>query len=536
MIDSSYLAADTAEPILRLSVGDLLRQVAEEYPDRKALISVAPERDAREWTYAELLEDAEHAAAWLLERFKPGEHITVWSPNLAEWVVLQHGAALAGLVLVTANPNLRGAELAYVLDQSDSVAVAYADEFRGTDMAALLVDVVAKVPAIRERIQFNGWLDQIRAVPVHRDAFPQVDPDDPVQLQFTSGTTGFPKSATLRHAAMITNASYIHKRAQSSDGTVWVSAMPLFHTAGCGMAGLGTITQRGTLVLTELFDPTLVMSSIESYRADCYAGVPAMLQALLALPNFDEYDVSALEVVMSGGDTVPPAVVQSCEQRFGVRFTTVYGQTELSPIVTQTSPDDTLEDKSRTVGRPLWHVEVQIVDPITGKVVDCGEVGEICARGYQVMAGYYHMPEATAETIDDDDWLHTGDLGTLDQRGYLCVTGRLKDMLIRGGENIYPREVEDVLIGHDAVTSVVVVGIPDERWGESVSAVVRITDGAAVTSTELHDFVRERLAPHKTPKRWFIIDEMPINAMGKLQKFRLKERIADNELAELPER
>ncbi|OUZ12402.1 long-chain fatty acid--CoA ligase [Aeromicrobium sp. PE09-221] len=535
MLTTSLVAPDESAPILDLSIGDLLRRVAAEVPDRTALVSVAPEREPRTWTYAELLSDAEHAAQWLLERFEPGEHIAVWAPNVPEWVVLQHGAALAGLVLVTANPALRGAELAYLLDQSDSVGIAYAAGFRGTDMGAILNEVLPQLKGVREQIPFEGWLDQIRDNHSDDRDLPTVDPGSAAQLQYTSGTTGFPKGARLGHRAMLTNASYIHRRAQSSEATVWVSAMPLFHTAGCGMAGLGTITQRGTLVLCELFDPTLVLDSIVTWGADHYLGVPAMLRGLLAHPDFDSYDFSRLEVVLSGGDTVPPDVVTAVEDRFGVRFTTVYGQTELSPIIAQTSPDDSTDDKCHTVGRPLWNVEIAVLDPLTGEVVALGEVGEICARGYQQMLGYYNMPDQTAETIDADGWLHTGDLGTLDERGYLRVTGRLKDMVIRGGENIYPREVEDVLIQHEAIATAIVVGVPDERWGESVAAVVSLSSDVTPTGQELHDFVRTHLAPHKTPKAWYVADELPTNAMGKLQKFRLRESIVSGELAPLPQ-
>lgn len=534
-LTSSYWPSDTNAEILDTSVGELLRSVAAAVPDRTAIASVSPEETTRTWTYRELLDDAEHAAHWLLERFEPGDHITVWSPNLAEWVILQHGAALAGLVLVTANPSLRGAELTYVLEQSGSVGIAFADEFRGTNMRELLTDVLPAVPAIREHIAFTGWLDQVRAVDTSARTLPVVDPTSPAQLQYTSGTTGFPKAAKLSHRAMLTNASYVHRRALSGDGATWVSAMPLFHTAGSGMACLGTLTQRGTLVLCVVFDPELVLRSIEQYHATHYLGVPAMLRAILDNPSFDKHDVSSLRVLQSGGDTVPPELVEECESRFDVRFTTVYGQTELSPIIAQTSPEDSTYDKCTTVGRPLWNVEVSIRDVIDGAIMPVGEIGEICARGYQTMLGYHNMPDQTHATIDREGWLHTGDLGSIDSRGYLRVTGRLKDMIIRGGENIYPREVEAVLTRHPAVVTATVIGIPDEKWGESVAAVITLDDGQSVTGAELHDFVRSHLAPHKTPKAWYRAGQLPTNAMGKLQKFRMREQIQSGELESLPD-
>ena len=531
----SVFPADTSRPVWDISVGELLRQAAADVPQRPVLISIATDRDPRTWTYAELLDDAEHAAAWLLQRFQPGDHIAVWAPNLPEWVVLQYGAALAGMVLVTANPALRGGELAYVLRQSRAVGVAYAESFRGTDMASLMQEVLPRLPASVVAVPFTGWLDQIRAVTVAAARLPVVDPSSATQIQFTSGTTGFAKAAVLRHMAMVTNAAYVRARGNSPEHATWVSAMPLFHTAGCGMAGMGTLTQRGTLVLAESFDPGLMLQAVGQYRADVLIGVPAMLNALLAHPDLDAYDVNSLQLVMSGGDSVPPAQVEACERTFGVGFSTVYGQTELSPIVTQTSPDDTIEDNRSTAGRPLWNVDVAILDAAGQAVPVCSE-GEICARGYQRMIEYLDMPEATSATIDSDGWLHTGDLGQMDARGYVTVTGRLKDMIICGGENIYPREIEDVLHQHPAVANAVVLGLQDPDWGESVAAVIQLqSDTETPTVPQLREFVRARLAPHKTPRSWYVSGTLPINAMGKLQKFRLRDQIQANELQSLAE-
>ncbi len=529
-LTESLFHADTSRPVLEVTVGELLRQAAASEPDRPALISIAPERDPLTWTYAELLDDAEHAAAWLLERFEPGDHLAVWAPNVPEWIVLQYGAALAGMVLVTANPALRGAELAYVLRQSRAAGVAYVEAFRGTDMGALVQQVLPELPEELAAIPFSGWLEQVRSTPVDRARLPVVDPSSPTQIQFTSGTTGFPKAAVLRHAAMVTNAEYVHVRGGAPEHVTWVSAMPLFHTAGCGLAGMGVFARRGTLVLVEVFDPTLVLEAVQTYRAQVLGGVPTMLQALLAAHNARPLDVASLQVIMSGGDTVPPALVEACEQTFGVGFSTVYGQTELSPIVTQTSPEDAVEDNRGTAGRPLWNVDVAILDR-SGRVVPTGTEGEICARGYQCMIGYLDMPDETAGTIDAEGWLHTGDLGRMDSRGYVTVTGRIKDMVIRGGENIYPREIEDVLRQHRAVAGAVVLGIPDAHWGETVAAVIQPAPAADPPSAQdLHAHVRKHLAPHKTPTSWYVSESLPTNAMGKLQKFRLREDIDAGEL------
>ncbi len=532
-LTESLFGADTSRPVLDLSVGELLRQAAADLPERPVLISIAVDRDPRTWTYAQLLDDAEHAAAWLLQRFRPGDHIAVWAPNVPEWVVLQYGVALAGMVLVTANPALRGGELTYLLRRSRAAGVAYAESFRGTDMASLLGQVLAELPEPLVAVPFTGWLEQIRAASVDGVRLPAVDPSSATQIQFTSGTTGFPKAAVLRHRAMVTNADHIRARGNWPEHATWVSAMPLFHTGGCGMAGMSTLVQRGTLVLAETFDPGLTLQAVEQYRAELFIGVPTMLKALLADPGLNSYDLTSLQVIMSGGDTVPPELIEACERTFGVGFSTVYGQTELSPILTQTSSDDTNEDNRHTAGRPLWNVDVAILDA-TGNVVPVGSEGEICARGYQKMMEYLDNPQETAATIDADGWLHTGDLGAMDSRGYLTVTGRLKDMIIRGGENIYPREIEGVLQQHPAVATAVVLGLQDPDWGETVAAVVQLQpDTDSPTGAQLQEFLRARLAPHKTPRSWYTSDTLPTNATGKLQKFRLREQIQADELPAL---
>jgi acyl-CoA synthetase (AMP-forming)/AMP-acid ligase II len=310
--------------------------------------------------------------------------------------------------------------------------------------------------------------------------------------------------------------------------------MPLFHTAGCAMGVLGCAHVRAAYVLCQLFEPGLVLTAAQAHRGDVLAGVPTMLIAMLGHPDFERFDLSRLSAVLSGGSPVPPELVRRVEDRFGVRFTAVYGQTELSPVVTQTSPDDAPEDKAFTAGRPLPQVEVAVCDPLTTATVPLGETGEICARGYQAMLGYFDMPGRTAETIDEDGWLHTGDLGVLDGRGFLRVTGRLKDMIIRGGENIYATEIEQVLFTHPGVRDVAVLGLPDPEWGEIVGAVVvPAQSGKPPAADQLHDLCRRELAPHKTPARWFLATELPLTGSGKIQKFRLRELIDRGELTEL---
>ena len=532
-LTESLWPMDTSRPVLDTTVGELLRQAATEAPDTLALVSVAPERDARTWTYVELRDDAERAAAWLLDRFRPGEHIAVWAPNVPEWLVLQYGAAFAGLVLVTINPALREQELEYTLDRSHAVGVFFVDSFRGTDMAALARAVLPTVPAVRQAIAFDGWLDEVRCTG-KRAELPVVDPWSATQIQFTSGTTGSAKPAVLTHRAMVTNAAFVRDRCDASPGATFATALPLFHTAGCGLAVMGSIHHRGTVVVAEIFDPSTMLQALQDYRAEVFGGVPAMLAALLAHPGLAGFDLGALRVVMSGGDAVPPALVEGWAKVCGAAASAVYGQTELSPIICQTRPSDSREDNIFTAGQPLPQVEVSVVDPGTGVVQPVGVEGEICARGYQLMLGYLDMPAETAQTIDADGRLHTGDLGTMDARGYVRVTGRLKDMIIRGGENIYPREIEEILAAHPAVADAIVLGLPDPEWGESVAAVVRSAPAQpAPTPEELHHYLRERLAPHKTPKSWYIAENLPVTALGKLQKFRLRDQIINGELRPL---
>ncbi|MEW2395178.1 AMP-binding protein [Streptomyces sp. NPDC046862] len=536
----SHWPADTSRPVLDLTVGDVLRRAAAAVPERVALAEVAPpgsslsgaDRTDRTWTYAELLNDAEHAASWLAARFEPGEHIAVWAPNLPEWVVLQYGAALAGLVLVTVNPALREAELEHVLSQSRAAGLLLADSFRGTDMAATADRLRPRLSLLREQISFTGWLDETRRTPT--GPRPPVDPAAAAQIQYTSGTTGVPKGALLHHRGLVTNAAFVAARAQFPEGAVWASALPLFHTAGCGLTVLGTALNTGTLVLQQLFDPQLALDALQKWRATLFAGVPVMHAALLAHTGFDSFDLQALDILVSGGDIVPPALIEEAEHRFGARFSTVYGQTELSPVIAQTSPDDSAHDKRYTTGRPLWQVEVKIVSPGGADTVPPGETGEIRARGYQVMLGYHDLPDSTARTVDADGWLHTGDLGTMDERGFVTITGRLKDLIIRGGENIYPAEIETALAAHPLVRQAVVLGVPDREWGEQIAAVISPADpGRPPAAAELHDHLRSALAPHKTPRHWYVADDIPANAMGKIQKFVLLHRITDGELTEL---
>ncbi|MBP2479362.1 acyl-CoA synthetase (AMP-forming)/AMP-acid ligase II [Crossiella equi] len=531
-LTESYWPADADAEVLDFTTGDLLRHGARHVPHRLALVEVAPpgapsltgaERTDRTWTYAQLHETALRCANWLLRHFRPGDRITVWAPNVPEWLVLQYGAALAGLVLVTANPALRPAELRYVLTQSGSAGLFHVDTFRGTAMAGTAAEMESTVDGLRV-VSLTGWLKEVEELAASEADLPPVSPDDPVQIQYTSGTTGFPKGALLHHRGMVTNASFVARRAGFPEGGVWATGLPMFHTGGSGMSVLGCASAFGTFVLCQYFDPTLVLDALERYRADLFAGVPTMMLGVLEHPEFASRNLGSVKIVASGGASVPPALVRRAEEAFGARFFTVYGQTEVGAIATATKPEDSDEDKANTVGQPLWQIEVSIVDPTTGARVPVGEQGEIWLRGYQRMLAYYDLPEETAATIRPDGWLRTGDIGTMDSRGYVRITGRSKDMIIRGGENIYPREIEDLLVRHPAIADAVVVGLPDEQWGEVVAAVLRPAPGLPLPPVaELHQYCRDHLAPHKTPRSWHSTDAFPLTASGKIQKFRVVE-------------
>jgi fatty-acyl-CoA synthase len=502
------------------TIGSLLTEAAADAADQVALVAVDANAERRCWTYGELLGEAERTARALLTRFEPGERVAVWAPNVPEWLFLQLGAALAGLTQVTINPAYRARELAYVLKQSRAAGVFFTPEYRGTSMTALIAEVRTQTPELREAVSLADW-DTFRASAIDVP-LPRVVPEDAAQIQYTSGTTGFPKGALLHHYGMTNNARFIAERNGIQRHAVWLSQMPLFHIAGSQINVLGAIWARARQLLCN-FDPGLVLRLIEEEHVEFMLGAPTMYRMMLDHPGFSPGALASLRAVCAGGMVIPPQLVRTFEEQLGIRFTIVYGMTETCGISIQTSPDDTLKDKANTIGRPLPHVEVKIADPSSGVALAAGELGEICVRGYLVMHGYFEMPEATRATIDADGWLHSGDLARMDARGYVSIEGRVKDVIIRGGENIYPREVEEVLSTHPAIAAVAVVGLPDETYGEQVGAFVRLRAGEIANDEELFAFCRRQLAPYKTPKIWEFVDDFPLTPSGKVQKFILRD-------------
>jgi fatty-acyl-CoA synthase len=529
-LTEAYWPADESIAIEESTVGSALRAAAAEHGDRTALVEGTPGRpeDRRRWTFAEMLTAAERVAAALLERFEPGERVAVWAPNIPEWILLELGAGLAGIVLVTVNPAYKAKELDYVLRQSGSSGIFLVPEFRGNPMAAALEEVRPSLPALREAISFEDWDEFLASGPTD-PKLPDVQPGDPAQIQYTSGTTGFPKGALLHHRGLTNNARLFAGMTDVRPGDVYVNPFPMFHTAGCVLGVLGTLQAGACHVPVYAFDPSLMLELLETEGADVILGVPTVLLALLECPDLATRDVSKARVALSGGATVPAELVKRVEESFGVQFSIIYGTTECSPLLTQVRLDDDFVDKTETLGRAAPQTEIKIADPESGKVLACGEVGELCARGYCVMTGYYEMPEQTAAAIDEEGWYHTGDLASMDDRGFLRIEGRLKDMIIRGGENIYPREIEDLLFEHPKVADVAVVGVADDRFGEAVAAFVRPAAGDPPTEQELFDHCREHLAAHKTPRHWRFLDEFPLTASGKIQKFVLRERFASEQ-------
>ena len=529
-LTTSYWPAEPGD-VQEVTVSGALRHAAATVPDRLALVDCVEDPALRRhWTYAEFVADAEKVARALLAKFSRGERIAIWAPNSAEWVILQQGLSLAGLVLVPLNPAYRAREVQFVLNQSGAAGIFFVDSYRGFDMVGMIEGIKAEVPGVREFVSFSDWDEFIDSGDPELE-LPAAGPYDLLQIQYTSGTTGFPKGAMLHHMGLVNEAKFVAERAGISDGCVCVNAMPMYHIGGGAVTSFGTWVKRGTFVVLPGFDPGTMLEAIESYAGTHTLVVPTMLIAMLDHPELPARDLSSLVTIMSGAAAVPAALVRRTIDVLDCQFTILFGQTETHGVVSQTRVTDSAEDQANTVGQPLPQLEVKIADELTGDPVPVNHPGEICCRGYQTMQGYYDMSEATAATIDADGWLHMGDIGCMDERGFIKITGRVKDMIIRGGMNLYPAEIEAALQEHPAIETAAVIGVPDEKWGEQVGAVLRVRSGfEPPTTNELADFVRERIAPHKAPVLWSFVADLPMTPTGKIQKYVLRERAVEGAL------
>ena len=531
----SLCVGDTSQNLLDCTFGDLLRNAAAEVPDRIALVDAVADKSARRrWTYRELLEQSEKLARSLLVYFAKGDRVAIYASNSGEWILLQHAASLAGLMLVPINPAYNESELEVVLKNSEASGVFYEPQYRGRDLEAIVNKVCNKLPSIKKTYAIDTIASLIAESPANT-TLPEVSTDEVLMIQFTSGTTGVPKGACLHHKGVVNMSRFVAQRAQFPEGGVWVNAMPMFHVAGSCVTRIGALNMRGTYVVVSGFEPGLMLDIIETEKGNATLIVPTMILGMLNHPDFDKYDVSSMQTIMTGAADVPPALVTRTTETFGCGLTILFGQTETNGVVSQTCVDDSLSDQTETLGRPLPQSEVCIADPETGEILPLGERGEICVRGYQNMACYYGMEEATRNTIRESGWLHTGDMGVMDERGFLKIAGRIKDVIIRGGMNIYPREIEDVLFCHPEVNQVAVVGLPDEQWGEIIAAVVLPTNPEKPPAPEdLFQYCRQHLAVHKSPVAWFFVDQYPLTPSGKIQKFQLVDWIKEGRITAEP--
>ncbi|MEA3180571.1 MAG: long-chain acyl-CoA synthetase [Gammaproteobacteria bacterium] len=531
-LTESYYPADRSAPLLNITLHDLLRQVAGEVPERVALVEgISDPAARRRWTYAELLRDAQRVGRALLSKFKTGDRIVLYASNSPEWVLLQYGLSFAGLILVPVNPAYTARELEYVVKNSRATGLIYDESYRGRDLREVIAELRERaLPDLRETISMTDF-DSFSASGDGTCQLPVIDPLQTLQIQYTSGTTGNPKGALLHHRGVINTARNIALRMQFPDGGIHINAMPMFHIAGAAVAEMGVLALRGTFVLMDHFDAGLMLELFESERGNATLIVPTMILGLLDHPDRARRDVSSMQTILTGAANVPAALVRRTQETFNCDLCIIFGQTESNGPITLTAPGDCVADQTETVGKPLTHVEVKIVDPEDGRTLPLDTVGEIWVKGYQTMSGYFDLAAESRHTVRADGWLRTGDLGTMDQRGYVKITGRLKEMIIRGGMHLYPKEMEDVLFDHPEVSQISVLGVPDDKWGEVVAAVILARDPANPPSAdELFSYCSRRLASQKVPELWCFVSEYPLTPSGKIQKPVLKRWIVEKRL------
>jgi fatty-acyl-CoA synthase len=521
-------------PYRDITVGQLLSNLAQDLGEREGL--VYPDRGLR-MNFIELEERCNRMARALLAfGVQHGDRVAVWAPNLPEWIYLQFALAKLGAILVTVNTSLQARELQYILEQSESSVLILAQGSRDLDfveVAGRALESLETRPSLvlmdgprRDDIPLLEDLEENLSSPEELSIRSEsVTPDHVINMQYTSGTTGFPKGVMLSSRNILNNAYWLGQGLGYTPADRLCLPVPLFHCFGCVIGVLGAYTHGACLVPLVAFDPLQVLECIQQERCTAVYGVPTMFLAVLEHPRFAEFEVASLRTGVMAGSLCPEALMLRVQHDLHVpEITIAYGLTETSPAVTLTARDDTVERRTQTVGRALPEVELKIVDPETGQTLDPGHPGELCARGYVVMQGYYNKPEETARTIDEEGWLHSGDLATIDEEGYVRITGRLKDLIIRGGENISPKEVEDVLREHPSVLDLCVFAIPDPKFGEEVAVALRLREGVSeLTRDELLEFAQGRIARFKVPRRLVFVDEFPLTASGKIQRYRLRE-------------
>jgi fatty-acyl-CoA synthase len=548
----SHVRGATTPPLLTQTIGQALDAAAARWPDSEALVSV---HQGVRWSFAELHARAEALACGLLAlSLEPGDRIGVWSPNKAEWTLTQFAAAKAGLILVTINPAYRLSEVEYTLNKVGVKALVAAESFKTSEYARMIEDLApelsasapgrldsARLPHLKAAIKIGGgrrpgWLD-FEAVAAlggsqQRQALaeigPRIDPGEATNIQFTSGTTGLPKGATLSHANILNNGYFVGRAVGLTAGDRLCIPVPLYHCFGMVMGNLACLTHGATMIYpSDAFDAQAVLQTIEAERCTGLYGVPTMFIAELAHPEFEGFDLSALRTGCMAGSPCPVEVMTKVIERMHMRDVTIaYGMTETSPVSFQTAQDDPFDRRVGTVGRVQPHLECKVVDP-AGETTPVGESGELCTRGYSVMLGYWDDPDKTAEVLDAEGWMHTGDLAVIDRDGYGNIVGRIKDMVIRGGENVYPREVEEFLYRHPKVEDVTVVGVPDEKFGEELCAWIRLKPGEDASAEEITAFCRGQIAHYKIPRYVRFVDEFPMTVSGKVRKFVIRDRMID---------
>ena len=526
---SSYLHGPSLTPLLGETIGQNLRRTVERFGEREAI--VVPSQDYRATYYHLWDSTTELARALLASGVQQGDRVGIWSPNRFEWVITQFATARIGAILVNINPAYKTSELQYALAQSGVSLLIHAKAFRTGDYVAMVDKVRGHCPDLRESIvidtEWNALIDRAAGASERElsDRESRLQFDDPINIQYTSGTTGFPKGATLSHHNILNNGYLVGEMIKYTEQDRVCIPVPFYHCFGMVMGNLACSSHGACMVVpAETFDPLATLEAIASERCTSLYGVPTMFIAQLAHPRFSEFDLSSLRTGIMAGSPCPVEVMKQVQSRMHMPEVTIcYGMTETSPVSTQSSWNDPLDRRVSTVGRVHPHVEIKIVDPGSGAIVPRGAPGEVCTRGYSVMIGYWGNEEATREAIDAAGWMHTGDLATADEEGYVNIVGRIKDMIIRGGENVYPREVEEYLYTHPAVLDVQVIGVPSEKYGEEVMAWVKRRPGTNVSDEDLVAFCRGRIATFKVPRFWKFVDEFPTTVTGKVQKFKMRE-------------